>query len=110
MNEPINEHLAIQPSGKIDLDQTELDQLLALNGLLSDEKGPGNRSLVEELEDAVLDSGKLSLAEWVALRERLRAIERLIPHIDLIIQLKGHLRRRSNGGSDRHRAVGAKPA
>ena len=109
MNEPINEHLAIQPSGKLDIDQNELDQLLALNGLLSDEKGPGNRSLVEELEDAVLDSGKLSLSEWVALRERLRAIERLIPHIDLIIQLKGHLRRRSNGGSDRHRAVQPKP-
>lgn len=79
---------------RITLDQGELDQLLLLNGFLKEETGgAGKKSLIDEIEDAVLDSGKLSLKEWMALRDRLKEIERLVPHIDLIIQLKSQRRR-----------------
>ena len=44
-------------------------------------------SLVEELKHAILDSGKLELDQWQTLRDHLREIEQLIPHIDLIIKL-----------------------
>ena len=74
------------------LDQQELDQLLLINGLLADKPEAGSKNLVDEIRDAVLDSGKLSLREWRALRDRLKEIERLIPHIDLIIELKGQRR------------------
>jgi hypothetical protein len=71
------------------LDQNELDELLLLNGFLTEDSADGTRkSLLDEIRDAVLDSGKLSLPEWRALRDRLKEIERLIPHIDLIIDLK----------------------
>ena len=43
-----------------------------------------------EIRTAILDSGKLSLTDWRKLRTKLREIERLIPHIDLIIELKEH--------------------
>ena len=68
------------------LHQDELDQLLRSGGLLAEDAG--QRSLIDELNDAILDSGRLSLKEWRALRGRLKVIERLIPHIDLIIELK----------------------
>jgi hypothetical protein len=96
---------AIDPTGdRNTIEQSELDQLLQITGFLNDQVGPNQKSLVEEIEDAVLDSGKLSYAEWVALRDRLKAIERLIPHIDLIIQLKAQ-RRRSPSASDRLRTA-----
>ncbi|MCK6491321.1 MAG: hypothetical protein L6R48_23975 [Planctomycetes bacterium] len=97
---------AIDPAGNRNtIDQSELDQLLQITGFLNDQVGPNQKSLVEEIEDAVLDSGKLSYAEWIALRDRLKAIERLIPHIDLIIALKAQRRRTT---SDRQRS-GDKP-
>ncbi|MFM2091706.1 MAG: hypothetical protein RLZZ127_2195 [Planctomycetota bacterium] len=71
------------------LEQSELDRLLLINGLLADSTEHGSTSLVDEIRDAILDSGKLSHREWKALRDRLKEIERLIPHIDLIIELKG---------------------
>ncbi len=75
------------------IDQSELDELLLLNGFLTEEAADGTRkSLLDEIRDAVLDSGKLSLREWRALRDRLKEIERLIPHIDLIIDLKSSRR------------------
>lgn len=70
------------------IDQHELDQLLHISGFLTEDVPGGKKSLIDEIQDAMLDSGKLSLREWRALRERLREIERLIPHIDLIIHLK----------------------
>lgn len=70
------------------IDQNELDQLLHLSGFLTEDVPGGKKSIIDEIQDAMLDSGKLSLREWRALRERLREIERLIPHIDLIIHLK----------------------
>ncbi len=69
------------------LAQSELDDLLRIHGLL----GEGDKNgvaLIDELENAILDSGKLQLAQWRALRDKLKAIERLIPHIDLIIELR----------------------
>lgn len=73
--------------------QDELDELLLLNGFLTDEASSGrSKSLVDEIKDAVLDSGKLTLKEWRALRDRLKEIEQLIPHIDLIIELKAQRR------------------
>ena len=70
------------------IDQSELDDLLRINGFLADEGKASGKSLVDELQDAILDSGKLTLSQWKALRSRLQEIERLIPHIDLIIQLR----------------------
>jgi hypothetical protein len=67
--------------------QEEIDQLLRLSGFLANESGTG-RSLIDEIEDAILDSGKLSLQEWMTLRLRLKEVERLAPHIDLIIALR----------------------
>lgn len=80
------------------LDQTELDQLLLLNGFLGDDAIEGGRkSLIDEIRNAILDSGKLSHREWRALRERLREIEHLIPTIDLIIDLKSRRREPADG-------------
>lgn len=87
------------PSPKPDdtLDQTELDQLLLLNGFLDGEQAEGKKkSLIDEIRDAILDSGKLSHREWKALRERLREIEGLIPTIDLMIELKSRRREPTN--------------
>jgi hypothetical protein len=67
------------------LSQQEVDQLLKISELLKEEK---ESNLIDEIKDAILDSGKLSLPDWRRLRKRLKEIERLIPHIDLIIELK----------------------
>lgn len=68
------------------LSQLEVDQLLKISELLEERK---ESNLIDEIKDAILDSGKLSLPDWRRLRNRLKEIERLIPHIDLIIELKG---------------------
>lgn len=67
------------------ISQSELDDLLLINEFLETDK---KDSFVCELKHAILDSGKLELSQWQALREQLREIEALIPHIDLIIALK----------------------
>jgi hypothetical protein len=67
------------------LSQTDLDQLLHINEFIEKET---ENSLVGELKKAILDSGKLELAQWVSLREHINEIEELIPHIELIIKLK----------------------
>lgn len=67
------------------ISQDEMDSLLS--GFVSEADGT-HEDLIEEIYDAILDSGKLSLMQWVKLREKLRQIEELVPHIDLIIRLK----------------------
>lgn len=67
------------------LSQEDLDDLLRINEFI--EQNDGN-SLVSELKRAILDSGKLELSQWRSLRDHIREIEELIPHIDLIIKLK----------------------
>ena len=67
------------------LSQADLDQLLHINEFLEQEQGD---SLVSEIKQAILDSGQLELKQWQALRDQIREIEALIPHIDLIIKLK----------------------
>lgn len=69
------------------ISQEEVDRLLRLSGFLADDDGT-HRSLIDEIEEAILDSGKLSLPEWITLRSRLREVERLAPTIDLMIALK----------------------
>ncbi|GAA6170378.1 hypothetical protein NBRC116592_00480 [Colwellia sp. KU-HH00111] len=67
------------------ISQDDLDSLLRINEFIQlDDKN----SLVEELKQAILDSGKLELRQWQSLRGHLREVEALIPHIDLIIKLK----------------------
>jgi hypothetical protein len=68
------------------LTQNEINDLLAINNLINEKKDSG--SLVDEIKFALLNSGKLSLRDWKSLREQLREIEILIPHIDMIVQLK----------------------
>lgn len=68
------------------LSQEEINDLLTISGFIS--QRDESKSLVEEIRGAILDSGKLELTQWRGLRERLREIEQLIPHIDLIISLK----------------------
>lgn len=67
------------------ISQDELDNLLHINEFIEQKK---NDSLVSEIKQAILDSGKLELQQWEALRDHIREIEELIPHIDLIIKLK----------------------
>ena len=67
------------------ISQDDLDTLLHINEFIERDE---NDSLVCELKHAILDSGKLSLAQWKSLRAHLQEIEELIPHIDLIIKLK----------------------
>ncbi len=67
------------------ISQDDIDSLLRISQFIEpDDKN----SLVEELKHAILDSGKLELNQWQTLRNQLREIEQLIPHIDLIIKLK----------------------
>lgn len=68
------------------LSQEEVNQLLTINGFINEKNA--QKSLIDEIKDALLDSGRLELSEWKSLRARLREIEILIPHIDLIIDLK----------------------
>ena len=68
------------------LSQDEVNDLLTISGFIH-QKNEG-KSLIEEIRGAILDSGKLELTEWRELRARLKEIEQLIPHIDLIISLK----------------------
>ncbi|MCP5108473.1 MAG: hypothetical protein GY950_34125 [bacterium] len=68
------------------ISQDEINDMLTINGFISGKAE--DKSLIEEIKDALLDSGRLSLREWRSLRARLKEIEKLIPHIDLIIELK----------------------
>ncbi|MFT5298684.1 MAG: hypothetical protein ACI9YH_004734 [Colwellia sp.] len=67
------------------ISQSELDNLLRINEFIEQ---VDENSLVNELKLAILDSGKLELTQWKVLRDHIRDIEELIPHIDLIIKLK----------------------
>jgi len=67
------------------ISQAELDRLLRINEFIEFDS---ENSLINELKYAILDSGKLELEQWQTLREHLKEIETLIPHIDLIIRLK----------------------
>ena len=74
-------------TGKMDeiISQDNMDSLLRINEFIEPDD---ENSLVEELKQAILNSGKLELEQWQALRNHLSEIEQLIPHIDLIIKLK----------------------
>lgn len=67
------------------ISQDDIDSLLRINEFIETDD---ENSLVEELKQAILDSGKLELGQWESLRDHIREIEELIPHIDLIIKLK----------------------
>jgi CRISPR/Cas system CMR subunit Cmr4 (Cas7 group RAMP superfamily) len=67
------------------ISQDELNNLLQLNEFIENQK---NQALVSEIKKAILDSGKLQLEQWESLRDHIREVEELIPHIDLIIKLK----------------------
>jgi hypothetical protein len=67
------------------ISQSELDNLLRINEFIEQ---VDENSLISELKLAILDSGKLELTQWRSLRDHIREIEELIPHIDLIIKLK----------------------
>ena len=68
------------------LTQEDLDSLLRINEFIDEEDN--NNSLIGEIKRAILDSGQLELSQWETLRNHIREIEELIPHIDLIIKLK----------------------
>lgn len=74
--------------------QAEMDELLNIHDLIEG-KRETQRSLIDEIKEAILDSGRLKLEEWRSLRERIREIEGLIPHMDLIIKLKEAAERRT---------------
>ena len=67
------------------ISQADLDSLLRINEFIDQH---AENSLVSELKQAILDSGKLELGQWKVLRAHIHEIEELIPHIDLIIKLK----------------------
>lgn len=70
--------------------QAEIDELMKIHDLIRVDQGEAEKgsSLVDEIRNAILDSAKLKLEEWKSLRARIKEIEDLIPHIDLIVQLK----------------------
>ena len=68
------------------ISQAEVDELFNIHDLI--EEQTESRSLIDEIQAAILDSGKLTLTEWKSLRQRIAEIEQLIPHMDLIIKLK----------------------
>lgn len=70
------------------ISQTQIDELLKIDDLIKEGAEKEETSLIAEIKNAILDSGKLKLTAWVTLREKLSEIEELIPHIDLIIKLK----------------------
>lgn len=70
------------------ISQAEVDSVLAFFVTDDDKTNSNKQSLIEEIHSAILDSGRLTLAQWMNLRKKLREIEELIPHIDLIIRLK----------------------
>ena len=76
------------------LSQEELDRLLSISGFIADSNASDRKTLIDEIKCAILDSGKLSLDEWMGLRDRLKEIERLIPTIDLMIDLKQKLKKK----------------
>jgi hypothetical protein len=67
------------------ISQADIDKLLHINEFIEQQQ---NNSLVSELKQAILNSGKLELSQWQVLRSHIQEIEELIPHIDLIIKLK----------------------
>ena len=67
------------------ISQADLDDLLRISEFIEQQD---ENSLVSELKRAILDSGKLELVQWQSLRDHIREIEELIPHIELIIKLK----------------------
>jgi hypothetical protein len=79
---------------EVSLSQEEVDRLLSISGFIGDAATSDGKSLIDEIKGAILDSGKLSLDEWMGLRDRLKEIERLVPHIDLIIELKQKLKKK----------------
>ncbi len=88
---PHSDHIA-KPEEEPALSQDEVDRLLKFSGMLTE--GNDSVSLVDEIKTAILDSGKLSLTEWMAMRNRLKEIEQLIPIIDVIIRIKQEMRPR----------------
>jgi len=76
------------------ISQEEIDELLAIHDLISSGEKPESKSLIGEIKDAILDSARLTLDQWRSLRQRIKEIELLIPHMDLIIQLKEAQERR----------------
>ena len=82
----------VKPAEEPALSQDEVDRLLKFSGMLTE--GNDHVSLVDEIKTAILDSGKLSLTEWMAMRNRLKEIEQLIPIIDVIIRIKQEMRPR----------------
>ena len=75
--------------------QSEVNEMLRIHEIINpDEKGYSSPSLLDEIKDAILDSGKLKLDEWKSLRDKIREIEDLVPHMDMIIRLKEQQDRR----------------
>ena len=68
------------------ISQEEVDQLFNIHDLIEQEAT--SRSLIDEIQEAILDSGRLTLDQWRNLRNKIREIEELVPHMDLIIKLK----------------------
>jgi len=47
----------------------------------------GNK-IIEQFYQAILDPKGLSLDEWLGIQESIKEIERLAPHIELIVRLR----------------------
>lgn len=67
--------------------QDDIDDLIHISDLLDSRKNAG-KSLYTEICKAILDSGKLDLAEWKSLHSSIDEIMTLMSHIELIISLK----------------------
>ena len=57
------------------ISQDELDNLLELNEFIEEQK---SHTLINEIKEAILDSGKLKLEQWETLRQHIKEIVTLI--------------------------------
>ncbi len=68
------------------LTQSDLDSVLG--NFLNEDKNSNEISLIDEIKEAILNSGRLSYREWKSLRGRVKEISEMLPHIEFIISLK----------------------
>jgi hypothetical protein len=68
-----------------DIDATEGDH--ASGGQDAAPTEPNNR-IIAQFYDAILDPNEFSLEEWIGIQESISEIEKLAPHIELIVRLR----------------------
>lgn len=83
MNENDNAAEVIEPTSET----TETNATATEATKFYAEKPPKNQ-IIGKFYEAILDPKGLSLEEWLGIQESIQEIERLSPHIELIVRLR----------------------